>query len=126
SVDFNFEELERKKTDLVGPEGIKVFRIEKYAGEYEIIISDFLYSLLKRTLKKEKISHTDLGRKRIKGFDETIGLYKLVFPVHVTMDASNLLAVKMAELEEKTKEIPVFGDLYPAMSMEENFIDLDG
>jgi len=122
---FSFEFFNNKMSDLIGPEGIKVFRIEKYAQEYDVVVTDTLMPFLRDILVEKHINTTGLGRETLKGFDIETGLYKLIFPEKGVLVASDLLKLKMAQLEEETKTIPVFGDLYPAMSMADNFIDLD-
>ncbi len=122
---FSFETIEEKISDLIGPEGIKVFRIEKYAGEYDVIITNSLLGIIRNLLEEKNISFTNLEAVKLKGFDEDAFLYKLNFPVKGKKAASTLLCVKMEALEAETRVIPVFGDLYPAMNMEDNFINLD-
>ncbi|NIM12526.1 MAG: hypothetical protein GTO45_10510, partial [Candidatus Aminicenantes bacterium] len=124
---FSFEFFDQKISDLIGPEGIKVFRMEKYARTYdvELLITETLLDFLEDELKRKNINKAEVGKETLKGFDREVTLYKLIFPEKEDIDSSNLLWVKMAELEADTKEIPVFGDLYPAMSMENNFINLD-
>jgi WD40 repeat protein/class 3 adenylate cyclase len=122
---FSFETIEEKITDLIGPEGIKVFRIEKYAGEYDVIITGSLLGVIRNALDEKNISFSKLGSVKLKGFDEDAFLYKLNFPLKGEKTASTLLCVKMEALEADTRVIPVFGDLYPAMNMENNFINLD-
>jgi class 3 adenylate cyclase len=122
---FSFDTIEEKIEDLIGPEGIKVFRIEKYAGEYDVIITNSLLGVIRNTLDEKNISFTNLGSVKLKGFDEDAFLYKLNFPLKGEKAASTLLCVKMETLEAETMVIPVFGDLYPAMNMEDNFINLD-
>lgn len=53
---FSFEFFDQKISDLIGPEGIKVFRMEKYASEYDVIVPGFLYSILKDDLVEKNIN----------------------------------------------------------------------
>lgn len=122
---FSFNIIDEIMADLIGPEGIKVFRIEKHAKKHEVVVTEFLHDILENTLTEKYISSIELGRETLKGFNKKANLYKLVFPEKEEKVPSGLLMLKMAQLEEETKIIPVFGDLYPAMSMADNFIDLD-
>ncbi|MGD2092278.1 MAG: hypothetical protein PVH61_39285 [Candidatus Aminicenantes bacterium] len=121
---FSFEFLDKKILDLIGSEGIKVFRIEKYAGKYDVLITGHLYHVLKDNLKEKDIKAITLEVVKLKGFDTETTLNKLILRKGSEKEESNLLFTLMEELETNTKEIPVFGDLYPAMSMDENFINL--
>lgn len=122
---FSFDFSDQKIADLVGPEGIQVFRIEKYAHAYDVLVTETLCKFLKDQLKEKNIDFTMQGKETLKGFDEETTIYKLIFPEKDEKHTSNLLCAQMAGWEADTKEIPVFGDLYPAMSMEDNFINLE-
>ena len=122
---FSFEFFQKKIADLIGPGGIKVFRIEKYAHKHDVVITGTVLDFLEDSLKQKNINIIHLGREKLKGFDKETDLYKLVFPGDEKKITTNLLWLKMENLEKDTKEIPVFGELYPAISMEENFINLD-
>lgn len=122
---FSFTLLDGDISDFIGPEGIKLFRIEKYAEENDVLITEFLFLILKNELISKNIKEIKLDRVELKGFDSEMLLYKLNFPETEDIENSNLLNKKMSDLGNSSKEIKVFGDLYPAMSMEENFINLD-
>ncbi len=122
---FAFEELEDKLADLVGPEGIKVFRIEKYADAFDVVITGFLYKMIRHLLPEADMAAEVLEKVTLKGFDETDTLYKLVFPETGDGESRDPLELEMELLEADTREIPVFGDIYPAMNMEDHFINLD-
>jgi class 3 adenylate cyclase len=123
---FSFQVFEDKICDVTGPESIKVFRMEKHAdNKYDVVVTEFLLNIINPFLNGGNINCIDLGPKELKGFDKHANLFKLIFPTPGEIDASNLLDKEMAGLEAKTKEIPVFGDLYPPMSMKDNFINLD-
>jgi class 3 adenylate cyclase len=40
---FSFDFSDQKITDLIGPEGIQVFRIEKYAHAYDVLVTEMLF-----------------------------------------------------------------------------------
>ncbi|UCH94416.1 MAG: hypothetical protein JSV88_29670 [Candidatus Aminicenantes bacterium] len=122
---FAFKELEENIGDLIGPEGIEVFRIEKYADAYDVVITEFLLSIIKNYLPVRQITSHRIGRETLKGFGEDVTLFKLVFPAKGDKIHSNILKVQMDQLELTTREIPVFGDIYPPLRMEENFINLN-
>lgn len=122
---FSFTDINGKISDVIGPEGIKVFRMEKYANAHDVLVTEFLLDMIQNTLKKKNIDSTKLDRVMLKGFDRETNLYKLIFPEEGEKGDANLLYREMDQLERDTKEIPVFGDLYAPMSMEDNFINLD-
>jgi hypothetical protein len=122
---FSFTFLDKTLSDLVSAEGIKVFRIEKHAHKHDVVVTNDLLRMIKEDLKERGIRFRSLGKKDLKGFDEETELFRLIFPARGEKATSGLLDEKMADLEMNTRDIPVFGDPYPPMSMAENFIDLD-
>jgi WD40 repeat protein/predicted AAA+ superfamily ATPase len=122
---FSFESLETKIGDVVGPEGIKVFRMEKYADAHDVLVTEFLLDILAPLLPGKHIESTLLGRETLKGFDRDTSLYKLVFREAEEKGDINPVYRRMEVLERETGEIPVFGDIYKPMSMADNFINLD-
>lgn len=121
---FSFEFFEEKISDLIGPGGITVFRIEKYANKHDVVITGTVLDFLDDSLKQKNIDVLHLGREKLKGFDKETALHKLIFPEKDEKITTNLLRLEMETLEKNTKEIPIFGDLYPSISMEKNFINL--
>jgi GTPase SAR1 family protein len=120
---FQFKFENDKIIDLQGAEGIKVFRIEKEAGRYEVVITGQIFELIKMTLDEKKIDYIEMGQKIFKGLsNHPILLYKLIFPEKNL--SSDLLEQEMKSLEKKCQTIPVFGGLFPDISMEKNFINL--
>jgi signal transduction histidine kinase/WD40 repeat protein/streptogramin lyase/GTPase SAR1 family protein len=122
---FSFEFFRHKIKDLNGPGGITVFRIEKYAHQHDVVITGTTLEFLEDLLKQKNINVIHLGREKLKGFDRETDLYKLIFPEKDDNTTTGLLRLKMEKLEKETKLIPVFGELYPPISMAENFINLD-
>jgi WD40 repeat protein/class 3 adenylate cyclase/GTPase SAR1 family protein len=120
---FQFKMEGEDIVDLQSAEGIKVFRMEKEADKYEVIITEHLYNLVKNILDEQNIDSIQSGEKALKGFwDRPTLLYKLIFPEKEMI--SELLSKKMTELETACRAIPIFGGVFPAISMEENFINL--
>ena len=121
---FSFELLEEKISDFCGAQGIIIFRIEKYADKYNVVITEMLFNMIKDDLIKMNIGWRSLGNERLKGFDIETPLYRLVFSDEDKSHIGNTLSFKMKELENETKKISIFGNLYPPISMEKNFISL--
>ncbi len=121
---FSFDDIEEKSPQIIGPNGIKIIHMEKYSTAFDVIITGFLYSMLHHRLQAENISVDLVGTEALGGFSETASLYKLVFPENWSEDTRDLLEMEMELLEAETREIPVFGNIYPAMSMENHFINL--
>ncbi|UCH92495.1 MAG: PQQ-binding-like beta-propeller repeat protein [Candidatus Aminicenantes bacterium] len=121
---FSFELSGEKPDEILGAEAIKVFRIEKCAGKHEVVITKILCDLIREDSKDHDINPEYLDSKRIKGFDEPIVLYKLIFPQEVEIQGKDILNKAMEELELKTKDIPIFGNLYPSLSMKDHFVNL--
>ncbi|HLP59145.1 MAG TPA: hypothetical protein VK186_09955, partial [Candidatus Deferrimicrobium sp.] len=124
---FQFQMDGDTPVDLVCPEGIKVFRMEKHALAWELVVTHELYLGIKALLNGENI---DANRvyldKPLKGFDNEDWrppFYKLRI-MKAQAGVSNILERRMAELEQDVQTIPVFGKIYPPVPMENNFIDL--
>jgi len=122
---FSFEQINENILDLFGPEGIKVFRMEKKAGKHDVFITASLLDLIDKELKEGGIDTKIVQEKILKGFKRKTPIYQLIFPGKGEKKAPDILTKKMEELERETREIPIFGDLYPAMNMGENFVNLD-
>jgi WD40 repeat protein/class 3 adenylate cyclase/GTPase SAR1 family protein len=122
---FSFEEIDEKISDLIGPEGIEVFRMEKKAGKHEVFITAQLLDLIEEDLKEKGIDFKKIQEKILKGFKRKTIIYRLIFPVKGEKKSPDALTEKMEELERETRIIHVFGDIYPAMSMGKNFVNLD-
>lgn len=114
------------QSDIMGAEGIKVFRIEKVAGKHQVVITARLFDMVKDDLKDRDIRYESLGPMKFRSF-EPIFLYRLIFPDEDKSETKNVLGWENARenLEKQTKQIPVFGDFYPPIDMEKNFINLD-
>jgi WD40 repeat protein len=120
---FQFKVEDEKIIDLQSVEGIIVFRIEKEAGRYEVVITGPLFDLIKGILEEKEIDYILAGKRTLENFsDQPILLYKLIFPGKDLLSGS--LEQKLKTLEVECQTIPVFGGLYPAISMEKNFINL--
>jgi hypothetical protein len=90
-----------------------------------VVITGTTREFLEDLLKQKNINVIHLGREKLKGFDRETDLYKLIFPDKDVKTSTSLLQSKMENLEKETKLIPVFGEIYPPISMTENFINLE-
>jgi WD40 repeat protein/class 3 adenylate cyclase/GTPase SAR1 family protein len=123
---FRFSTVENGQPDVIGAEVIVPFRIEKIAGKHQVVITGRLFDLIKDDLKDRNIRYECIGSKKFKSF-EPMFLYRLIFPDEFEVVPQNLSSLEdaMKDLETRTLEIPVFGDFYPPIAMEKNFINLD-
>ncbi|MCX6579832.1 MAG: NACHT domain-containing protein [Candidatus Aminicenantes bacterium] len=124
---FQFQMEGDTPVDLVSAEGVKIFRMEKHALAWELVVTHELYQGIKALLNGENIDanrmHFD---KPLKGFDNDDWrppFYKLSIRTEQT-GVSNILERRMAQLEQDVQTIPVFGKIYPPVPMEKNFINL--
>ncbi|NIR04996.1 MAG: hypothetical protein GTN82_06185, partial [Candidatus Aminicenantes bacterium] len=100
---FQFKLENEKIIDVQSVEGIKVFRIEKEADRYEVVITGQLFELIKMTLGEKKINHIPAGKRTIENFsDQPILLYKLIFPEKDISSESLEQKSRMLELECQT------------------------
>jgi hypothetical protein len=124
---FQFEIKDGEPVDLVSPEGIKVFRMEKHARTWELVVTQPLYQGLKARLTQKHIEASRMMlNESLKGFDNEDWFppfYKLKI-VKMQTGVSNLLEQRTNELEKDVQVIPVFGNMYPPVSMDQNFINL--
>jgi hypothetical protein len=124
---FQFLVEDGSITDLVSPEGIKVFRLEKEARAWELVVTQTLFQGLKPLLTQKNLEANRLQLKEpLKGFDNEEWyppFYRLTIAKKGT-GAANLLQQRQEELQQDVQEIPVFGKIYPPVPMESNFINL--
>ncbi|MGE5341941.1 MAG: hypothetical protein ACM3SY_10740 [Candidatus Omnitrophota bacterium] len=124
---FQFKIKNDQPIDLVSPQGIMVFRMEKHAQQWELAVTPVLYEGIKEylTLKNLEVHRVEL-QERLKGFNSkewgTV-IYRLRL-VNEDETAVNLLEVRLNQLEKDVQYIPVFGNIYPQVPMEKNFINL--
>ncbi len=121
---FSSDFINKQMADFNNTKSIDIFRLDKYADKYDAVISGDMSPSFKKLLLQKNIDALKQGKEKLKGFDKEYTLYKMVFPENDT-DATELLAPKMVELEKNSREIPIFGNLYPPMTMGKNFIHLD-
>ncbi|MCX6579648.1 MAG: hypothetical protein NT166_05630 [Candidatus Aminicenantes bacterium] len=110
-----------------GAEGIKVFRLERYALSWELVVTHPLYLGIKHLLTGESIEANRLElNEPLTGFDNEAWFPPFYRLRIVSGDAgvSNLLEQRMEELRRDVAYIPVFGNIYPPVPMEKNFINL--
>jgi hypothetical protein len=113
--------------DLVSPEGIKVFRLEKHAHTWELMVTYPLFQGLKSLLNRFRMeAHRMVLNEPLKGFDsqEWYSPFYRLRIVPESAGVSNLLERRLDELEQDVQSIPVFGRIYPPVPMENNFINL--
>ena len=124
---FQFQMKNRQPVDLVSPEGIKVFRMEKYAGAGELLVTHELYRGLKSLLTSRNIEARRMTLEQsLKGFDGEEWFppfYKLKI-ARKELGAANFLEQRMDELEREVQFITVFGNMYSPVPMDKNFINL--
>jgi hypothetical protein len=124
---FQFQMENRQPVDLVNAAGIKVFRMEKYAGPWELMVTRELYQGIKPLLTSQKIEASRMTiKKPLKGFgseDWYPPFYKLTI-AEKQAGAANLLEQRMDQLEQDVRFILVFGNLYDPVPMDKNFINL--
>jgi len=124
---FQFQVENGRPSDLVSPEGIKVFRLEKEARAWELVVTQPLFQGLKPLLTQKNLEANRLLLKEpLKGFDndEWFPPFYRLRLVPTVKGVSNLLEQRQDELAEDVQEIPVFGKIYPSVPMEQNFINL--
>ncbi len=118
---------ENTLVDMVSPEGIRVFRLEKLAQTCELVVTDSLFQGLKSLLYRYRIEAQPTKLKEpLKGFynqDWFPPFYRLLI-MPESADVSNILERCLDELEKEVQSIPVFGRIYPPVPMEKNFINL--
>lgn len=124
---FQFKMENNQLVDLVSPQGIMVFRLEKEVEKWELAVTPALYDGVKSFLTQKQLeAHRMELREPIKGFDGRewgTAFYKLRI-VKGRETAANLLEPRLEQLEKDVQYIPVFGNIYPPVPMEKNFINL--
>jgi WD40 repeat protein len=124
---FQFLEEKDNLVDLVSPEGIKVFRLEKHAHTWEPVVTHSLFQGLKPLLNRFRMeAHRMVLNEPLKGFDSQ-EWFQPFYRLRIMPESggvSNLLGRRLGELEEDVQSIPVFGRIYPSVPMEKNFINL--
>ena len=124
---FQFQMTGKKPSDLVSPEGIKVFRMEKYAGPRQLMVTRELYQGINSLLTAKNIEADRLTlNEPLKGFDsdEWFPPFYRLIPAEKGTGASNLLEQCLDDLARDVEYIPVFGNMYPPVPMIKNFINL--
>ena len=112
------------KIDFTGSEAIRTFRMEKAANEEEVIITESLYNGIDPLLSEYGIPHDpNPVPLSLKGFtDQSVSVYRL-YPAR-QIGAPENLNRRMEDLKNKVRTIPIFGGLYPAVDIEQSFINL--
>ncbi|MCX6581182.1 MAG: NACHT domain-containing protein [Candidatus Aminicenantes bacterium] len=124
---FQFQMTGKQPSDLVSPEGIKVFRMEKYAGPRQLMVTRELYQGIKPLLTAKNIEAKRLAfDEPLKGFDSDEWFPPFYRLIHAEKEAgaSNLLEQRLDDLARDVEYIPVFGNMYPPVPMAKNFINL--
>ncbi|HLP45518.1 MAG TPA: hypothetical protein VK469_06215, partial [Candidatus Kapabacteria bacterium] len=124
---FQFQVEDGNPVNLANPMDINPFRKNKTIQSWELAITHPLYQGLKFLATGKNIQATRLVlNKPVKGFDGEEWIppfYKLKIE-KAQRGAANLLERRMNELENDVQRIPVFGDIYPSVPMNKNFINL--
>jgi WD40 repeat protein/GTPase SAR1 family protein len=124
---FQFRMGNGQPLDLVDTDGIKIFRLGKHAKSWELVVTQSLYQGFKSLLTLKSIEASRLGlNESLIGFDNEEWpppFYKLRIGKE-KKGVSNLLRKRTIKLEQEVQSIPVFGNIYPPVPMEKNFINL--
>jgi hypothetical protein len=124
---FQFQMEGGRPVDLVSPEGIKLFRMEKIAHSWELVVTPALYQGIQPLLTSKNLEALRLVlAEPLKGFDN-LEWPPLFYKLRIAREqerVSNLLEPRLERLEQEVQEIPVFGNIYPPVPMENNFINL--
>ncbi|MEK7273861.1 MAG: hypothetical protein AAB110_01260, partial [Candidatus Desantisbacteria bacterium] len=120
---------EDHKIDFTGSEAIKIFRLEKEAMEEELVVTEPLFACLKSSLSEHYIeSFKELQPRLLKGFGDTpLTIYRLICPKKGKKgrkESGNLLDLRLQELKDKSRTIPVLAGLYDPIDIEQNFVNL--
>ncbi|MBF0320970.1 MAG: hypothetical protein HQL01_14320 [Nitrospirae bacterium] len=120
-----------KRTDIVSKEATIAFRIEKKARTWEVLVTENLFTEVQDYLEDLEYTHIQEPYKEaLKGFEirgNTLVLHQLTPPWKE--EGSDLYypdyyRAKRADLYGRTKNIPIFGNLYQPLDMEKSFIRL--
>ncbi len=127
---FTLIKDEKEIKDVAGSNTIQTFRMEKMAGAQEIVISPELFRGTQPLLEGNSIQWLlekyDGSLKGFEIFGDSTAAYRLTPPMQDEEGnlTGDLYAAKREELFEKVKKILIFFNLYPPISMDENFVDL--
>ncbi|MDM8522213.1 hypothetical protein QUF80_02480 [Desulfococcaceae bacterium HSG8] len=128
---FELRMLEKWMISMNSPDAIKPFRMEKSAGRYDVLITNYIKNLIGTEKFSEKgIGLISSGENHLKGFEADelkTEIFKLVFPdkTGAEQETHSGLEQKTAKLEQDCQLIYVLGDLYDPIPMEKNFINLE-
>ncbi|UCH97108.1 MAG: NACHT domain-containing protein, partial [Candidatus Aminicenantes bacterium] len=124
---FQFQIENQQPADLVSAEGIKVFRMEKYAAANELMVTRELYQGVKSMLTPRNIEARRMTLEQsFKGFfsEEWFPPFYKLKIARKELGAANLLEQRMEELHRDVQFITVFGNMYSPVPMDKNFINL--
>ncbi|MBF0402468.1 MAG: AAA family ATPase [Nitrospirae bacterium] len=128
---YHFTIDKRGAKDPVGFETIRVFRLEKFANAWEIVVMHELFVGLQTYLSEFKFEYSmQQFDGPLKGFDflgKTTAYYTLFPPVKdgaAKLALSDHYKAMRMKLYDESKRIKVFARLFPDIDVEENFLDL--
>ncbi len=128
---YHFTIDKRGTKDPVGSETIKLFRLEKLAQTWEVVVLPELFVGLRTYLDDFKIKYSQHQLDEpLKGFDfmgNTTAYYRLIPLVKVGKTKAALSDQYKAmrlKLYGESIRIPIFAKLYREIDMADNFIDL--
>ncbi|MCP5048731.1 MAG: adenylate/guanylate cyclase domain-containing protein, partial [bacterium] len=124
---FQFKTERGEPVDLLDAEGIKVFRMEKMAEPGQLVVTDALYTGIRGMMGNKGIDAVRMRLKEpLKGFDNEMWNppFYVLEMAKKGEDSTDLLENRLKKLEKDVQSIPVFGNIYPPVSMETNFIKL--
>lgn len=128
---FHFKVDEKGNDDPVGINTIETFRLEKMARKGELVVSRELFIGIEDNLKKYKFEYTrETSPEPLEGF-ESLGNITIIYRITPPKKDENTgktypdyYKSRRIKLCEDSKIIPIFGNLYPPLKMEESFINL--
>ncbi len=101
--------------------------MEKIAHSWELVVTPALYQGIQSLLTSKNLEALRLVlAEPLKGFDN-LEWPPLFYKLRIAREqerVSNLLEPRLERLEQEVQEIPVFGNIYPPVPMEKNFINL--
>ncbi|MBF0567972.1 MAG: AAA family ATPase, partial [Nitrospirae bacterium] len=128
---YHFQIDKRGGKDPIGSETIRLFRLEKLANTWELVVMHELFVGLHTYLNEFRIQYLpEQLNEPLKGFEflgTSTAYYRLLPPVKddaARPALSDQYRAARLKLYDESKLIPIFANLYPAINMDENFLDL--
>ncbi|MDX1968673.1 MAG: NACHT domain-containing protein, partial [Planctomycetaceae bacterium] len=121
--------------DVHGEPVIRLFRMEKHSQARQLLITDTLYGPLVGELSSRQIECTAEVIDQLKGFERSadtsepqaqVPVRRLIppRPQPARSPHPDRLAARLAELREESSRIRLLANLFPPLSMDQNFLTL--